>query len=638
VEEDVTDITSISKQVREDLKIYDTVAEMLADDVSLSEDDLVMAEGHRYIVAASDATNANIIQRSDNTKLLVQQGEQGFNAKAFGIKGDGTDENVAIQAFIDFCRGAGVAAYFPRGSYNVGTVGIDVSDPSGATTNLHMVGDGHATHIYGSVLENAIIRRLTIPNEGGGQGLRLIEKLRVTNNAKSGTGASKGIEVFKGVGINMLRDLYVRAETGIEIQGFTASVQNCRIEARFPDRTGFGISLGPNFSASGLDVTGFGDGVRVWGPAGALSGCRIEICNTGLVIGKNDVGNPVIADRCSLSGLSFEANNTGIEFFGGFYGTLSGVAIQGSSNAPSGQSSYGIRCTGTIGTIQDVRMLGNFDVCCIELENVGTGRLINIEANNTFSDKPDWLANYGDLGQVSFQGCNFDPASVQTSNKSRNIFNVVTTNSLQQYDVLESKPTGRNLCDTNVAVANAATSVAIAFPPATSADNAQINDASSGVQSGGSLDVDETYYYIGTLVTRYGESGQNRSRMKNYTTSSGNQTIDIEFFGGRPAGSMLRLYRGTDSTGTEFDGYWDLSGTTFTDDGTVAFTQAAKSPAQENVSGTSGQEPDANYGVIVTPSWETTVWITSKATSGFTVNFGTAAPDANQTVDWLLMR
>lgn len=33
-----------------------------------------------------------------------------------------------------------------------------------------------------------------------------------------------------------------------------------------------------------------------------------------------------------------------------------------------------------------------------------------------------------------------------------------------------------------------------------------------------------------------------------------------------------------------------------------------------------------DYGVTVTPSWGTTVWVTAKTDTGFTVNFGTAAP------------
>ena len=43
-------------------------------------------------------------------------------------------------------------------------------------------------------------------------------------------------------------------------------------------------------------------------------------------------------------------------------------------------------------------------------------------------------------------------------------------------------------------------------------------------------------------------------------------------------------------------------------------------------------EQDTAYGVSATPSWLTTVAVTSKSTTGCTITFGTAAP-ANATVD-----
>ena len=46
---------------------------------------------------------------------------------------------------------------------------------------------------------------------------------------------------------------------------------------------------------------------------------------------------------------------------------------------------------------------------------------------------------------------------------------------------------------------------------------------------------------------------------------------------------------------------------------------------------------DANYGVAVTPNWNTSVWVTGKTATGFTINFGTAAP-AGATVDWMIRR
>lgn len=48
-------------------------------------------------------------------------------------------------------------------------------------------------------------------------------------------------------------------------------------------------------------------------------------------------------------------------------------------------------------------------------------------------------------------------------------------------------------------------------------------------------------------------------------------------------------------------------------------------------------EVDTNFGVVATPNWGTTVWVTNKSTTGCTVNFGTAAP-ANATVDLITFR
>ncbi|MEM3618233.1 MAG: hypothetical protein QXK47_04065 [Candidatus Bathyarchaeia archaeon] len=49
-------------------------------------------------------------------------------------------------------------------------------------------------------------------------------------------------------------------------------------------------------------------------------------------------------------------------------------------------------------------------------------------------------------------------------------------------------------------------------------------------------------------------------------------------------------------------------------------------------------EFDANYLVFVTPQWNTTVWITDKKTTGFTINFGTAAPAGGSALDWATLR
>ena len=46
--------------------------------------------------------------------------------------------------------------------------------------------------------------------------------------------------------------------------------------------------------------------------------------------------------------------------------------------------------------------------------------------------------------------------------------------------------------------------------------------------------------------------------------------------------------------------------------------------------------PNTNYAVYVTPQWNTSVWVTGKTTTGFTINFGTAAPTGGSYVDWVI--
>lgn len=49
-------------------------------------------------------------------------------------------------------------------------------------------------------------------------------------------------------------------------------------------------------------------------------------------------------------------------------------------------------------------------------------------------------------------------------------------------------------------------------------------------------------------------------------------------------------------------------------------------------------QPDTNYNVFLSPRWGTTVWVSSKATNQFVVNFGTAVPTGGSTMDWFIVR
>ena len=60
--------------------------------------------------------------------------------------------------------------------------------------------------------------------------------------------------------------------------------------------------------------------------------------------------------------------------------------------------------------------------------------------------------------------------------------------------------------------------------------------------------------------------------------------------------------------------------------------EVAEGAVSTNVTFTPAQ-PDTNYHVVATPSWNTTVYVTNKSTGGFTVNYGTAAPSGGGVVD-----
>jgi len=47
---------------------------------------------------------------------------------------------------------------------------------------------------------------------------------------------------------------------------------------------------------------------------------------------------------------------------------------------------------------------------------------------------------------------------------------------------------------------------------------------------------------------------------------------------------------------------------------------------------------DDNYTILVEVSWNTTVYVTNKASGGFRINFGSAAPSGGGTVRWVKVR
>ena len=200
---------------------------------------------------------------------------------------------------------------------------------------------------------------------------------------------------------------------------------------------------------------------------------------------------------------------------------------------------------------------------------------------------------------------------------------------LAQTDYLNSAKEGKNLRGKDIVVTEAATTKAIAFTAAKTAGGSAINTATA--TTGGALAAN-TYYYICGAVTAHGES--QTSSEKTVVISGGNNATSITFNAITDDGYKRHVYRGTASG--VYDGYYELplnSDATFLDVGGAFDGLKGNSLVDD----TSMIEPDADYAVIVTPNWSTTTFVTAKATTGFTINFGTAAP-ASATVDWFIVR
>jgi len=173
----------------------------------------------------------------------------------------------------------------------------------------------------------------------------------------------------------------------------------------------------------------------------------------------------------------------------------------------------------------------------------------------------------------------------------------------------------------------------VAFTSRHSADDAQIATVTPA-QTGGKLAAG-TYYYLSTIVTTHGESSGINEKI--VTVSAPNNSVQLTFNVNKQDGFKRRIYRGRQPG--IYDGYFETSlnsNATFRDNG-GAFTGLRSSPTT-GVDDTSMIELDANYAVLVTPSWNTTYWVTGKATTGFIINFGTPAPANGGTIDYFIVR
>lgn len=571
---------------------------------------------------------------STQGRALKDRLAERVNVKDFGAKGDGvTDDAAAIQSALNYAAPGNSShdryLYFPPGTYIVGS-SITLPD-----LRFRISGEGTASKIVGN-FAGWVLDKVS-GNTAIVDGPSIIEKLWIQqlNTAADSAGAIRWNGAVNAIVRDVRIDSYGR---GIQADNavFTFTIENVRLQGYTSTHTGTTIGALVSGHASILhsDIVGWDEGVRANGAGLTMNGCRLEVNVIGLRLGYQVSGASDYLGRSSITGLSFEANDTSIVLNNLKDSVVSGIGMQGSTNAPSGQSKYGIKVLTPLGgTIGPMDIGGSFDTSAVYIEGGTNAMFTGIRASNALGVVWDVRNDPLSTGN-SFEQCTYTPRGATGETPLPYVLPALHTAGISGIDLLAGTTQAKNLRGKNLQVNNGASYLDVVFATTTTAGVAALNTATA--TTGGTLAAG-TYYYTSTIANELGESATTGERT---ATVDGSTTTAVRLTPyGISSGTVpwrYRIYRGTASG--VYDGYFDLplrSNAAFTDTG-GAFT-GKKSVPLPGENAPSGAEPDTNYAVTCSPQFDATCWVSNKTTDGFRLNFDPAAATTSA-VDWHLIR
>ena len=615
------------------------------------------------------------------------------SVKDFGAKGDGTiDDSAAFQAAVDTGRGV----YVPAGIYRIVSSlkirpGIPFVLVGEASHTFQMYARPLLAYDPGEALtdEPMICRergwldkdRLytfthTTGESTAGSSSLLLSNLHLRAAGKFGS----CVETHLMNGTRVTNCWFEARFRGLTLgpQSYDTLVRDCRFSSYgmfeswdYTDpndfeavtERGWGLYSSGHATISSVDVTGFGCGVRLTARGNELHGGRFEVNIYAIIIGGGRINydqgttgwqNVWTSSANHISGLSFEGNGYGIDVRDARATSVTGCELQGShyppeSISPQSNSIVGLRIAGAI-TSRTVQVDGcSFGGAFEQGAIINHSRipLTRITGSNSRAGKAKWRGQFQPLSK-------FNDADLQSFHFiGTSLFERATKNrhatATAFHDLMLPGITGLNIKDIAVSgdaqggpvfaknlggVASpttSATSVSVLFVGEVSNGSVAFNQKPTAGGSGGTIPPG-TYYYATTIVAANGESSTFSGSEGSAAVTAG-QEVSMTFYG-TSVPHKRRIYRGT-APGL-YNGYWENAGSgAFTDDGTRAFDGLGEPPKAGVIP--SRHEDDAEYQIIATPSWATTVHVSAKATTGFTLNFGTAAPEG-ATCAWLLFR
>jgi Pectate lyase superfamily protein len=569
------------------------------------------------------------------------------SVKDFGVAGDGVaDDATPLQNLLNTCPW-GSTLLFPSGVYRI-TSTLQITRPVRLLGQNVNQGD-HSPPIptAGARLQatlsawmiNAIPANMAVP-----MGFA-IENMGFVNDAMGG-----GCIFAREWADARFENLFGIAYRGLHIEGaFGGLVESCKFDGvgnLQHAAGGFGLNVFGHLGLTDIDCAHHDIGIRFSGTGASLIRFRVESCKTGLELSGGPGGTQNLQTSLVKGGY-FEACDIAIDdrlqnLGGATDVELTNLFIEGTIGSPSEGSLIGIRMTGTRCAVRHVQVRGCREVALRAAGQMVFEGVLVSRWDSVYSKAWDMATPE----RMRFIECNYNPLGTSAELSALRDVNIGSRlDFVGQSDYLNGVPAGRNLRRIGMEVTQGSTSLAVVFQ--SPINNGGPWSAVAGI--GGSPGLSGTYYWQTTVVTENGETGPGPVAETKTLTLSGatNKATVVANHDSQAKNFRIRLYRGrtpmTSQVPQNFDGYIEsplyASGaspgfTSFVDEGQALV--GLKNPPQET-NATDRREPDPFFAVLVTPNWQTTVWVTNKASTGFTLNFDTAAP-ADAKVDYLIVR
>jgi len=331
------------------------------------------------------------------------------NVKDFGATGDGvTDDWNAIQRAVNWTTGGNRGViFFPLGTYRCTkpiifngrnkTTGIDGypwNDSSDPGVNLSIIfqGCGLGSAVIGDHSDFVFLRDNGWPSAWGChvKDLYINGGLGAVRMLGTNGGSITGVKTNSAPGFDVC---------GSAVQDFSGAcfnilVSHCQLQS---GKSCYGIAMSTG-AINCCTIQGYEHGIRLGGPGGTVTGCRTEVNDIGVMVGKDGYGNDWQASGFVVNGLQTESCNlAGIQVSDGSGGLIAGSVITaniGPPNAPAeclrGLYMHGSRWVSVVGTI----VSGRYSVAGIDAQCLGADSYISTLSVNSGAGS-NWLPEPG---------------------------------------------------------------------------------------------------------------------------------------------------------------------------------------------------------------------------------------------------